>query len=58
MTPSTPGRELHTIMHLTDVYVPASLARQFARAEITSQELVDGSFILRGEIRIKVDLTR
>lgn len=39
-------------------FVSAKDAREFADAEITSQELADRSTIMRGSVRIKIDLTK
>jgi hypothetical protein len=40
------------------IYVPATVAGEFARAEITNQDLVDKSVVLFKGNRIKVDLTK
>lgn len=39
-------------------FVSAKDAREFADAEITSQDLADRSTIMRGDVRIKIDLTK
>ncbi|HEY4100922.1 MAG TPA: hypothetical protein VGM20_08605 [Gemmatimonadales bacterium] len=40
------------------IYVPADLAAKFSRADITAQDVVDGSIVMFKGNRIKVDLTK
>lgn len=60
MVPSKPFAERYagtSYDHLV-LYVQAKVARQFAEAELTTQDLIDASIVIANQNRIKVDLTR